>query len=82
MSSPDSLPPLPPASSIMRSAKAIIRIEAGNTIIDHSKDLPESTVPTTTRAKMTMRTTITTSDRMPLSWLTPSIFIQLGRVRP
>ena len=54
------------------------RIEAGKTSNGHSKGFESSTVSTTTRAKITIRTTMTTSASVALSCPTPSTFIQLG----
>jgi hypothetical protein len=66
----------------MRSAVAMRKIEAGSTSIGHSNGRESSTVPTTTRAKITIRTTITTSASVALSWPTPSTFIQFGSLCP
>jgi hypothetical protein len=63
----------------MRRATEIIRIEAGNTSIDHS-NLPCAS--TTTRAKMTINTTMTTSASVALSCPTPPTFIQGGSRPP
>src|SRR5215470_16596381 len=63
--------PFAPPSSIMQSAVAMRRSRPAARASATRMAVKASTVPTTTRAKITIRTTITTSASVALSWPTP-----------